>query len=317
MLYNHNMRIFLLIIDGLGVGSQPDYSKYDSEYNCTLDNISVIDESSTLNKLGLLKCCLKENNLVTKNRYYRGRMLTIFNDFEYGLTEILGNCVFDKSLPIKENLITMLKKYNVNYQFVTSRSECGVEGNIVDCDYSVFYYIKNFLDNNDGVFIGEFNDFAKAGLIGDTQKMNESLSLFDKNLGEIVKELKYNDILVVSGNFGINPSKIGITREYIPILLYSRLLGGSKVLETIQGNNCIAMTIVDLLNIYPNINSLISEKEKQKIESYINILKNDLIASGFEKVLEIKGKDKSKQGSNKKVARENKIKTKKAVPIKK
>lgn len=311
------MRIFLLIIDGLGVGSQPDYSKYDSEYNCTLDNISVIDESSTLNKLGLLKCCLKENNLVTKSRYYRGRMLTIFNDFEYGLTEILGNCVFDKSLPIKENLITMLKKYNVNYQFVTSRSECGVEGNIVDCDYSVFYYIKNFLDNNDGVFVGEFNDFAKAGLIGDTQKMNESLSLFDKNLGEIVKELKYNDILVVSGNFGINPSKIGITREYIPILLYSKLLGGSKVLETIQGNNCIAMTIVDLLNIYPNINSLISEKEKQKIESYSNILKNDLIASGFEKVLEIKGKDKSKQGSNKKVARENKIKTKKAVPIKK
>lgn len=317
MLYNHNMRIFLLIIDGLGVGSQPDYSKYDSEYNCTLDNISVIDESSTLNKLGLLKCCLKENNLVTKSRYYRGRMLTIFNDFEYGLTEILGNCVFDKSLPIKENLITMLKKYNVNYQFVTSRSECGVEGNIVDCDYSVFYYIKSFLDNNDGVFIGEFNDFAKAGLIGDTQKMNESLSLFDKNLGEIVKELKYNDILVVSGNFGINPSKIGITREYIPILLYSKLLGGSKVLETIQGNNCIAMTIVDLLNIYPNINSLISEKEKQKIESYSNILKNDLIASGFEKVLEIKGKDKSKQVSNKKVARENKIKTKKAVPIKK
>ena len=103
------MRIFLLIIDGLGVGSQPDYSKYDSEYNCTLDNISAIDESSTLNKLGLLKCCLKENNLVTKSRYYRGRMLTIFNDFEYGLTEILGNCVFDKSLPIKENLITIEK----------------------------------------------------------------------------------------------------------------------------------------------------------------------------------------------------------------
>ena len=317
MLYNHNMRIFLLVVDGLGVGSQPDYSKYDSEYNCTLDNISVIDESSTLYKLGLLKCCLREDNFVSKSRFYRGRMLTIFNDFGYGLTEILGNCVFDKTLLIKESLITMLKKNDVNYQFVTSRFECGIEGNIVDSDCSVLYYVKSFLDNNDGVFVGEFNDFAKAGLSGDTQKMNESLSLFDKNLGEFVKELKYNDILVVSGNFGINPSKIGITREYSPILLYSKLLGGSKVLETIQGNNSIALTILDLLNIYPNSNSLISDKEKQKIENYSNILKNDLIASGFEKVLELRGKDKNKQITNKKVARENKIKTKKAVPVKK
>ena len=73
---------------------------------------------------------------------------------------------------------------------------------------------------------------------------------------------------------------------------------------------------------------LLADEQESMIDKYIDNstmyvledsgIKGEIVVCELqEKVLEIKGKDKSKQVSNKKVARENKIKTKKAVPIKK
>ncbi len=49
------MRIFLFVINGLGVGSLPDYSKYDSEYECTAEQIKCIQKSNNFEKWGFFK----------------------------------------------------------------------------------------------------------------------------------------------------------------------------------------------------------------------------------------------------------------------
>ena len=53
------MRIFLFVINGLGVGSLPDIYKYEKEYHCTLDEIECND-LSTFVKLGINKSALKD-----------------------------------------------------------------------------------------------------------------------------------------------------------------------------------------------------------------------------------------------------------------
>lgn len=78
------MRIFLFVINGLGVGSLPDYSKYDTEYNCTSLNVSGIEDCAVLNKLGLFKCCLKDMDKSTLGYCFRGRWLTTYTTYESG-----------------------------------------------------------------------------------------------------------------------------------------------------------------------------------------------------------------------------------------
>ena len=125
ILYNHNMRIFLFVINGLGVGSLPDYSKYDTEYNCTSLNVSGIEDCAVLNKLGLFKCCLKDMDKSTLGYCFRGRWLTTDTTYESGLNEILGNMSFNNSCA--ENLIDYLKRHNVNVRFLSSKISCEIQ----------------------------------------------------------------------------------------------------------------------------------------------------------------------------------------------
>lgn len=295
ILYNHNMRIFLFVINGLGVGSLPDYSKYDSEYECTAEQIKCIQKATILKKMGLFKCCLQEDNTPALGHFLRGRMLTTKTNFECGFKEILGNVVFDDDNSIAENLIDTLKKHNVDVVCFSSNSDCTEADKICESDREIAYLLSEFKSEKDSVLIAEFNDFAKFALSGNKDKMEDAILFVNDFFASVIGELKYDDVLIASGNFGVNPSKIGITREYNPIFVCSKLLGTSQSLKTIQGNNCIAMSVVELLKIYPSSNSFVGSKLRQKIDNYGILLKNEIIASRFEKHTDFKiGEEKQK-----------------------
>ncbi len=298
------MRIFLFVLNGLGVGSLPDYSKYDKEYYCTSLNIKCIDDLTTLNKLGLKKCCL---DLEAKNSLgycFRGRSLSINTTFESGLNEILGNVTFNNS-PKVENLVDVLKRHNVGVTFISSRENSIAEH--IYCDDKAVFENVNSSTNKDSVVIAELNDFAKAGLVGDTEGMETAIKFADKKIAEIISHLTYNDILILTGNFGVNPLKIGITREYNPIFILSKITRGNSVLKTIQGNDSIAMTIVNLLNIYPNSKSIVDDSFVEKMQNNGLYYKGDRIIGSIGKVKELKvpiarerkTKDKSKTNDKK------------------
>lgn len=282
------MRIYLFVINGLGVGSLPDYSKYNNEYSCTAEQIKCIQKATALKKMGLFKCCLKDETSASIGQFFRGRMLTTYTDFDCGFKEILGNVIFDKDKKIAENLIDILRKNNIDVTCFSSRQECDEADKICENDREIVYNLSLTQSDKDSVLIAEFNDFAKFGLSGDKDKMEDAILFISDYLTSMISSLKYDDVLIVSGNFGINPSKIGITREYNPIFVCSKLLGASQNLKTIQGNHCIAMSVVELLKIFPNSYSFVGSKLRQKIDNYGVLLKNEIIATKFEKYTDLK-----------------------------
>lgn len=283
------MRIFLFVLNGLGVGSLPDYSKYEKDYYCTAKSLECIDDLSTFCKLGLKKCCLDVTNDSTIGYFFRGRMLTTITTFESGLNEILGNIAFDEHYKVNENLLSLVKKHNVEVAFISSRKGSFADV-VLDNDCRAIEYIQKLQSQKDSLFVVELNDFAKFGLAGDVENMANSIKMYDEFFGAFIPTLKYNDVLFISGNFGINPTKIGISREYNPIFVYSKIASGNKNLRTIQGNNAIAMTIADLLKIYPNSDSFVDDKLRQKIDNYQSVLKNEILASSIEKIMEFSAK---------------------------
>ena len=298
------MRIFLFVINGLGVGSLPDIYKYEKEYHCTLDEIECND-LSTFVKLGINKSALKDLDKNTIGYCFRGRGLTDNTSFESGLNEILGNITFNDSAQTQENLVDILKKKNVNVIFASSRQDSIADIIYLD-DKLVIENCCDTASKDNSVIILELNDFAKYCLNGDKQNMQGAIKYIDNFLDNFISNIEYRDILFITGNFGINPTKIGITREYNPIFIYNKLVRGNSNLKTIQGNNSIAMTIVDLLNIYPNSHSIVDDSLKQKISVDNLFVKRDRIMSGIGKIKELNSKSVPKQ-KNKNNSDKNKI----------
>ena len=277
------MRIFLFVINGLGVGSLPDYSKYDTEYNCTSLNVSGIEDCAVLNKLGLFKCCLKDMDKSTLGYCFRGRWLTTDTTYESGLNEILGNMSFNNSCA--ENLIDYLKRHNVNVRFLSSKID-GIANEIFDNDTAVIESCIKTDFSGDSVVICELNDFAQAGLLGDICKLQSAICNIDNKLDNFINNVGYDDIVFISGNFGINPTKIGITREYSTIFVYSKKARRNANLRTVQGGSSIAMTIVDLLNIYPNSMSFADDILRKNADNNLG----DRLSIAKGKVKELKPK---------------------------
>lgn len=293
------MRIFLFVINGLGVGSLPDYSKYEKHNYCTAQNLECIDELNTFSKLGLKKCCLEVTKDNAVGYFFRGRMLTTITTFESGLNEIFGNIAFDDNFKINEDLLSLVKKNGIDVSFTSSREDSFADV-ILANDFEQLVHLQKIETEKEALIVAELNDFAKFGLAGDSNNMCMSIKMYDQFLAQLIPSMRYDDVLIVSGNFGINPSKIAITREYVPIFVCSKFASGNKNLKTIQGCNCVAMTIADLFKIFPNSNSFVDDKLRQKIDSYQFVLSNEILASSIEKIKEFSSKtfEDKKQAEN-------------------
>jgi phosphopentomutase len=64
---------------------------------------------------------------------------------------------------------------------------------------------------------------AKYGHRRDPKGYKEALETFDAQLGELMKEIKDNDLLMITADHGNDPTHEGTdhTREYVPLLIYS------------------------------------------------------------------------------------------------
>lgn len=267
------MKIYLMVINGLGAGSLPDYSKYDDEYHCTAVEVLRAAAMPMMKKMGLAKCCLADLDSKTLGYCYRGRMLTNNTSFASGMDEILGNiCVGDRR-QIKENLVDVLRKKGVEVSYFSSRQDSFADKIFAD-DNMLWGSVSKA---KCGVKICEMNDFAKYALCGDEAKAVAALQNVDNILSEIYDSTASDDVLIVVGNFGINPSKIGISREYSPIFICSKLLSHNAILRSVQGCNSVAMTVTDLLKVYQNDKSLVSHQFKEKlansVQSRVGILR--------------------------------------------
>jgi phosphopentomutase len=98
----------------------------------------------------------------------------------------------------------------------------------------------------------------------DAEGYKNCLEEFDKDLGEFIKLMKEDDLLIITADHGNDPTWKGTdhTREIVPFIAYSKNIKG-KVLPDFDTFACVGATIADNFNVkMPKIGKSVLEELK-------------------------------------------------------
>ncbi len=115
------------------------------------------------------------------------------------------------------------------------------------------------------VFLNLVDFDALYGHRRDPKGYRNEIEAFDKQLGEFIKKMPEEDLLLVTADHGTDPTQPGSdhTREYVPLLMYSKQFKLGKILEVGDTFANIGATIADNFGV----------KKPSIGKSYMNIFK--------------------------------------------
>lgn len=160
--------------------------------------------------------------------------------------------------PAYESTLDCLK--NNNYEVVTIGKICDIFNN---CGITRYVKVKDNLDGINtiinalkfdftGLCFANLNDYdSKYGHRRDKKGYYNALKLFNDRFDDIIKYLRYDDLLIVTADHGNDPTYKGTdhTREYIPAVFYSKKLSGSGKLPELDTFASIGATISENFNV--------------------------------------------------------------------
>ncbi|QUR94827.1 phosphopentomutase [Macrococcoides canis] len=100
----------------------------------------------------------------------------------------------------------------------------------------------------DGISFLNLVDFdALYGHRRDKEGYMNAIKAFDERLGELLEALREDDLLIITADHGNDPTMPGTdhTREYVPLLMYSKQFDGGAALESHKTFASIGATIAD------------------------------------------------------------------------
>jgi len=106
--------------------------------------------------------------------------------------------------------------------------------------------IKN--DKFNGLCFVNLVDFdSEFGHRRDVMGYKKALETFDQELGELINILDDSDLLMITADHGNDPTWLGTdhTREYVPLLIYSKSINNGRHLETRKSFADIGATILN------------------------------------------------------------------------
>ncbi len=112
--------------------------------------------------------------------------------------------------------------------------------------------IEAIKENFKGLIFTNLVDFDMIyGHRNDVEGYADALKYFDDNLPEILKNLKDDDILIITADHGCDPTTESTdhSREYIPLLFYGKNIKDNNNLGILDSFASIGKTILDLLKI--------------------------------------------------------------------
>lgn len=115
------------------------------------------------------------------------------------------------------------------------------------------------------VFLNLVDFDALYGHRRNIQGYKSELEAFDNKLGKFIRQMKESDLLIITADHGTDPTEPGSdhTREYVPLLMYSKSFKNGKILEDGDTFANIGSTIAENFNV-----------KKPKIgTSYLDLLK--------------------------------------------
>ena len=169
-------------------------------------------------------------------------------------------------LPPKKTLLDELKENNLDVVGIGKISDIfagqGItenKGSNKDNLDGILKTITAIKENTEGLIFTNLVDFdAKYGHRRNASGYKEALEEFDNYLPEIISNMRDSDLLIITADHGCDPTFKGTdhTREYIPILAYSKDIksGNIGIRESFSD---IAATIKKLLLGNENENSFI------------------------------------------------------------
>lgn len=100
------------------------------------------------------------------------------------------------------------------------------------------------------VFLNLVDFDALFGHRRDPIGYKNALESFDKKLGELIKEMNDDDLLIITADHGNDPTFKGTdhTREYVPVLIYNKNLENPIKLNELKSMADIGMTILNNFN---------------------------------------------------------------------
>lgn len=100
------------------------------------------------------------------------------------------------------------------------------------------------------IFLNLVDFDALYGHRRDAKGYKGALEEFDSQLGILIEELKEDDLLIITADHGNDPTFKGTdhTREYVPVLAYSKSLTKPKEIPTLKSMADLGITILDNFN---------------------------------------------------------------------
>ena len=106
-------------------------------------------------------------------------------------------------------------------------------------------------DNQNGLIFLNLVDFDSVyGHRRDPKGYKEALERFDSQLPELLEALNEDDLLIITADHGNDPTAPGTdhTREYVPVIAYSKSLKEPKQIDILKSFADIGITILDNFN---------------------------------------------------------------------
>lgn len=122
------------------------------------------------------------------------------------------------------------------------------EGNDINMDKTIEIAKRDF----NGLCFVNLVDFDMIyGHRRDVQGYTKALNDVDKKLALLLRELKDDDLLLITADHGCDPNFKGTdhTREYIPCLVYGKKISSGRNLGTRESFADIAQTVTDYLGV--------------------------------------------------------------------
>ena len=160
--------------------------------------------------------------------------------------------------PVSDTVLDNLKNNNFNVIGIGKINDifngCGITETTHTSDN--LEGIKLLLETEKKDFVGlcftNLNDFdSKYGHRRNIKGYAEAIKEFDNYLPDIQKNLRDDDLLIITADHGNDPSFKGTdhTRENIPVLIYSKLFKDSKHIKELDCFSDIGCTIADNFNV--------------------------------------------------------------------
>jgi phosphopentomutase len=124
--------------------------------------------------------------------------------------------------------------------------------------------IEFIKDNSKGIIFTNLVDFDMLyGHRKDVEGYAKALEDFDARIPEILKELKEDDIFIITADHGCDPTTEGTdhSREYVPLLIYGKKIKNNMNLNTRSSFADVAKTVAEYLEIEENIYGISFLKE--------------------------------------------------------